>query len=487
MINYYVILEIPNFSEESIIKKAYRTLSKKYHPDVNKDPISVDYFLKINEAYDFLMNENKRLLLNQFLISAHQKQTFSQPQKTQETVYRTPQKSIIHYFSTDRKNFTLHDYILIQWNVSQCKSVFINVIGNVNFSGTHYLKIEHFIEELVILMTVVGLDDIEYKFQIKLFYHNENPALKAFHEMLLKNPETKSINFKQEKLFYYHARLSKNEFNNRIILLLIILATNSFFYISANYKYVMFIVLGFNLWLIYVQIYKRMHDIEHLKNDLYKLWIPIYNLYVFKDLISEKSENAVNEFGMKPDSKEYSFINWIKKEFRQLTSQLSLLQKVSFSAYFFIFFLISVKSIIKYEEIPVALTHHYTDSSKPTSNSANRSYFLVFDERIAVEVSESQYTEIIQRKSQYSYAIGINNQNETQYLNTYNKQTKTKDRLNLGILANTNPIIILLTFIFFGQLYAWKNLDKPNEKAFANGFMVFALILYTFVILNIIF
>ena len=67
MINHYVVLEIPNFSDQTVIKKAYRKLSKKYHPDVNKDPFAGSYFLKINEAYNFLMDDNKRMLLHQFL------------------------------------------------------------------------------------------------------------------------------------------------------------------------------------------------------------------------------------------------------------------------------------------------------------------------------------------------------------------------------------------------------------------------------------
>ena len=61
MINYYVVLEIPNYADESVIKKAYRTLSKKYHPDVNNDPLASTYFQTINEAYNFLMDENNRV------------------------------------------------------------------------------------------------------------------------------------------------------------------------------------------------------------------------------------------------------------------------------------------------------------------------------------------------------------------------------------------------------------------------------------------
>ena len=67
MINYYVVLEIPDFSDLPAIKKAYRTLSKKYHPDVNTDAFATDYFQKINEAYSFLTDHNKRMMLHQYL------------------------------------------------------------------------------------------------------------------------------------------------------------------------------------------------------------------------------------------------------------------------------------------------------------------------------------------------------------------------------------------------------------------------------------
>jgi molecular chaperone DnaJ len=47
----YSILEVPENTSLSDVKKKYRDLSKKYHPDVNKEPGSEDKFKKINEAY----------------------------------------------------------------------------------------------------------------------------------------------------------------------------------------------------------------------------------------------------------------------------------------------------------------------------------------------------------------------------------------------------------------------------------------------------
>ena len=48
----YSTLELSEGTSLSDAKKKYRELSKKYHPDVNKDPGSEDKFKKINEAYN---------------------------------------------------------------------------------------------------------------------------------------------------------------------------------------------------------------------------------------------------------------------------------------------------------------------------------------------------------------------------------------------------------------------------------------------------
>lgn len=61
MKDYYKILEVaPNASEEEI-KKAFRKLAKKYHPDTNKgDSKTIERFQEINEAYSVLSDEAKK-------------------------------------------------------------------------------------------------------------------------------------------------------------------------------------------------------------------------------------------------------------------------------------------------------------------------------------------------------------------------------------------------------------------------------------------
>lgn len=56
MKNYFSILQVPQGASLDEIRKSYRTLSKKYHPDINKAPDAHDRFCEITEAYDFLTN-----------------------------------------------------------------------------------------------------------------------------------------------------------------------------------------------------------------------------------------------------------------------------------------------------------------------------------------------------------------------------------------------------------------------------------------------
>jgi len=53
---YLKILELDANASYQDIKKAYRRLSKKYHPDLNKATDSEDRFIQLNEAYDYLIN-----------------------------------------------------------------------------------------------------------------------------------------------------------------------------------------------------------------------------------------------------------------------------------------------------------------------------------------------------------------------------------------------------------------------------------------------
>lgn len=64
--DYYETLGVKRDADEKEIKKAYRSLARKYHPDVNKDASSEDRFKAINEAYQVLSDPEKRAQYDRF-------------------------------------------------------------------------------------------------------------------------------------------------------------------------------------------------------------------------------------------------------------------------------------------------------------------------------------------------------------------------------------------------------------------------------------
>lgn len=64
--DYYEILGVPKDASQEDIKKAYRVLAKKYHPDVCKEPNANERFAEIQVAYDCLSDPEKRSNYDRF-------------------------------------------------------------------------------------------------------------------------------------------------------------------------------------------------------------------------------------------------------------------------------------------------------------------------------------------------------------------------------------------------------------------------------------
>lgn len=60
MASYYDVLDIDNQANQAAIKKAYKRLAVKYHPDKNTDPDAEQKFKLVKEAYETLSNPHKR-------------------------------------------------------------------------------------------------------------------------------------------------------------------------------------------------------------------------------------------------------------------------------------------------------------------------------------------------------------------------------------------------------------------------------------------
>ena len=63
--DYYAILGVRRDANSEEIKKAYRKLAHKYHPDVSKDPAGEEKFKEVAEAYETLQSPEKRAAYDQ--------------------------------------------------------------------------------------------------------------------------------------------------------------------------------------------------------------------------------------------------------------------------------------------------------------------------------------------------------------------------------------------------------------------------------------
>lgn len=91
--NYYDILGIDKNATKKQIKKAYRKLSMKYHPDKKpNDPIATEKFKEINQAHQILIDETKR-----------RDYDLQMPdEKTPETPQETPQQTTSYYTEPEK-------------------------------------------------------------------------------------------------------------------------------------------------------------------------------------------------------------------------------------------------------------------------------------------------------------------------------------------------------------------------------------------------
>jgi len=65
--DYYAVLGVPRDADESTIKRAYRQLARRHHPDVAEDKAAAEHrFKEINEAYEVLSDAQKRANYDRF-------------------------------------------------------------------------------------------------------------------------------------------------------------------------------------------------------------------------------------------------------------------------------------------------------------------------------------------------------------------------------------------------------------------------------------
>ena len=86
--HYYNILGVNNTASESVIKKAYRKLALKLHPDRNQTPGAADAFKRISEAYSVLEDKEKKKEFDRWGPPEEENQADGQQQQTRGNPFR---------------------------------------------------------------------------------------------------------------------------------------------------------------------------------------------------------------------------------------------------------------------------------------------------------------------------------------------------------------------------------------------------------------
>ncbi len=99
--DYYKILGVAATASDEEIKRAYRKLARKYHPDVSKEPDAEDRFKELSEAYEVLRNEEQRAAYDQLRSQGFRAGEEFRPPPDWQEQYAGPGHFTHHQFSSD--------------------------------------------------------------------------------------------------------------------------------------------------------------------------------------------------------------------------------------------------------------------------------------------------------------------------------------------------------------------------------------------------
>ncbi len=265
-----IYLDLFNLNENASkndIKKRFRELAKIYHPDHNKQINSHDLFLKIREAYDYLINndisQNKKI--NYYKEFNLEKERFDKIKKAKDNLNKYHKKRQIQIENEIKKYFnSLH------WKIFKIIS-YISILITILTIFDGFLKptkIRTIVNEIseeyngynsekIILFRTNNNDKIFINHSIQNFIKN-NDSIIIYKSKIFKKPYYIFINENTLKIKYDNFKNTK--YYNLIISLFLIIPFIMLLYKERNLFYIFIskITLNINLFIYIYLILKTI-------------------------------------------------------------------------------------------------------------------------------------------------------------------------------------------------------------------------------------
>jgi len=136
MKDYYYILGVKQTATTDDVKKAYRKLSLKFHPDKNDgDDFFTERFKEIQEAYETLNDASRRSIYDR------ERTNYSSTKNTNNGSNFSPD---IEYFKSDKTSFEFDEEITFSWKTINSNKVTIKPFGQVQSIGQKTYRIKDF-------------------------------------------------------------------------------------------------------------------------------------------------------------------------------------------------------------------------------------------------------------------------------------------------------------------------------------------------------
>lgn len=304
--NYYQILGIEINATQAQIKKAYRKLSKKLHPDVNQGDVFFEkMFIQVQEAYEVLYNTEKRSVYDAQLLSK------------KEPIHKraTPQSATptIHFFYSDAPYFANGQKITFFWSCTHVDRIVLKPFGELeHHSGQIAFQINNYNKRILVVELIAENRKLNQRITKQLYLENkifyEAKQKKGRPEVDYAFPHQVPLNGMAKSPYSRYwlpiGRINELTFIKRVgeLTLFFGLLYLIIYWVEIIREWKVLALIGY-VFTVLIQSMKRQHDMNQDGKLSVLLFIPYGNLIFLLYLAFKKGTRGANRFGYDPNEK----------------------------------------------------------------------------------------------------------------------------------------------------------------------------------------